>query len=338
MLLVKFSRSCDQFANIKYLICLLILLCFLIMPQTSVAESQYANFSKIDMTLAIRGMNGIYLDNNVNKTNFSFLVMGHIYGSHDLRSPVWNPSYSGPAVTLLHELDRLSKLNADFIISLGDIVATVDNEETYMLENLFLKKFSIPVFNATGNHDSPLELYKKNYGETSFYFKYGNCMFIFLGYGRIPLDLFMEAVNLSKTDDEIKNIFVCKHTPEFLAISPKFIPIMKHANAGFVYNDQTEFMLNCYPELEKISHEKGVYLLSGDIGANWSYSIFYHKEGNMHYIATGLGDTENDAILKFDCTEAGVRISPISLIQGKEMHNIEYYGIDFWRMYFSFFR
>jgi len=296
------------------------------------------SISKDGKSAIVRGINDETLNTLEPSSEFSFLIMGHIYGSPDFAPRIWDRSPLSPALPLLYTLKNLDQFNFDFVISLGDIVDQWREEELYVLDKIFLDKFDIPVFNAPGNHDlvQGQEVYQQRFGAISQFFIHGNSLFIILSSHHLNFDVFMTAINEAKDNPAVRNIFIAMHQPLFLAKDQKFLPILLNTNAREVFKRDIPFMIQFYPELESLSQEKQIFLMAGDVGAaeEWSYSIFYHREENIHFLANGLGDTVNDAILRVSVNSEGVEIVPVSLT-GKEMHSIEHYGINFWKMYFS---
>jgi len=309
-----------------------------ILPIQAAFSQDLISIPKEEASTVTRGINNEILKIQEPSSEFSFLVMGHIYGSHDFSPQGWDRSYLSPALPLLHTLKNLDQSNVDFVISLGDIVNEWSEEELYVLDKVFLDKFDMPVFNAAGNHDLAQgeEAYQQRFGSTSQFFLYGNSLFIILNSQHLNFDVFMAGINEAKENPAVKNIFIAMHQPLFLAKDPKFLPVLSNTNSKTIFKKDNRFMVQFYPKLESLSREQQIFLMAGDIGVDveWSYSIFYHREGNMHFLANGLGDTVNDAILLVKSSSEGVEIVPVSLL-GKKVHAIEHYGINFWKVYFS---
>jgi hypothetical protein len=78
--------------------------------------------------------------------------------------------------------------------------------------------------------------------------------------------------------------------------------------------------------------------VSGDIGKFYSLPLFYHRDSfrNIQYIATGIGDTNNDLILNFTIESKKVQIEAFSLLSNKQVP-IESFNLAAWENYFSFF-
>ena len=73
-------------------------------------------------------------------------------------------------------------------------------------------------------------------------------------------------------------------------------------------------------------------MVSGDIGEAHSFPLFYHNDPNhnISYIATGLGDSNRDAIIKVEIQkDAVIKFTPVSLT-GEKVDAIENYGLGYW--------
>jgi hypothetical protein len=208
-----------------------------------------------------------------------------------------------------------------------------------------MRTLPFPVFNAPGNHDRPgSELYQRSFGsQTYLQFRLGRSMFIVLDtqldQGRISgpqQEWLLQWLQRARDDESIDNVFVFGHQlvwcvdHSLLSTIRPHINSKKYLHAGWF---QTEVM----PDLQQLAGQKGVYWFAGDIGATWSYSTFYWKQpdSRLHFVATGLGDTARDAVLRVDVAGNGhVTIVPVSLT-AQEMLPIEAYGPEFWEVYFA---
>ncbi len=87
------------------------------------------------------------------------------------------------------------------------------------------------------------------------------------------------------------------------------------------------------PSFRKLTGDKHVYFVSGDVGLSRSISYFYEKDesGRITYIATGLGDTLKDAILRGVIEEGNVSFHIIPL----NNQNLELYGRQYWSNKFN---
>jgi len=273
------------------------------------------------------------LDEKVEK--FSFLLAGHIYGSHN--SSIY------PSASLLANIRLLNNSGASFMVLLGDIIQCPTKLEIDTLKESFLSKLGFPVFNAPGNHDLlNRQLYIEHFGKTFFSFQHSSGFFIFLdgeiNNGRIEgeqLNFLIEAIGYCKKSKEIKNIFIFAHRLLWAIKNPPYNDIIPFVNGPAWHPDSaTTISDSILPKLRLLVN-KNVYFVSGDIGHHWSLPLFYEKEpgSNITYIATGIGDTKRDAILKADVNSSGeVTFTPISLT-GRKIHPVEYYNLNYWKGY-----
>ena len=84
-----------------------------------------------------------------------------------------------------------------------------------------------------------------------------------------------------------------------------------------------------------ISSHKNIFWISGDIGCSWSLPVFYDfdLDSKVTFIATGLGDTKEDVLLKVDVTGNKPKISSISL--NGNIKNDKFYDLEYWKAYFK---
>lgn len=282
--------------------------------------------------------NGLILDANKENKKFSFLLIGHAYGAPQNRSIY-------PAVSLLSNINLFNKNKVDFMVLLGDIIQHSNEFEIEALKSSFLLKLDFPVFNAPGNHDlANRQLYTQYFGPTFYSFQYASSFFIFLDSeiddGKIKndqMEFLMGNIRYCRKSKQIKNIFIFAHRLLWAIKNPPYSDILPFLNSKESYPlSATTISDTILPKLKSLS-DKNVYFVSGDIGCQWSLPIFYEKDqdSNITYLATGIGDTERDAVLKVDVKESSeVTFTPISL-KRKKLHPIEYYNIQYWKHYFN---
>lgn len=281
--------------------------------------------------------NDFALDLDEEVEDFFFLLAGHIYGSH-------NESIY-PSASLLANIQLLNNSEASFMVLLGDIIQRPNKLEIEMLKDSLLSRLNFPVFNAPGNHDlSNRQLYIEYFGKTFFSFQYSSSFFIFLdgeiNNGKIKgdqLDFFIEVVEYCKKSQQIKNIFIFSHRLLWAIGNYPYSDIIPFVNGPDWHPDDATTISDIMLPKLKVLVNKDVYFVSGDIGCHWSLPLFYEKEpgSNITYIATGVGDTEKDLILKANVSKSGeVSFIPISLTR-QNLSPVEYYGLDYWKGYFN---
>lgn len=294
-------------------------------------------FSALSAEIKSYFNNSILNDRNEVK-EFSFLAAGHIYGSHN------NPLY--PAASLLANIPVLNDSGADFMVLLGDVVQHSNNLNIRLLKNGFTSKLNFPIFNAPGNHDLlNRTLYIDNFGETFFSFQYSTSFFIFLDsvidQGRIEgeqLKFVTKKIDYCKESPQVKNIFIFSHHLLWAIGNYPYSDIIPFTNGrkGDHPKDATTISHIILPELKCLT-DKNVYFVSGDIGCDWSLPFFYAKDNNPNitYLATGLGDTEKDMILKINVNEFGAVTFQLISLTAQKLNPVQDYNLNYWKNYFG---
>jgi len=306
-------------ARIKRCTCVAVIL--FCIPIVSLAETITSPF------------NNKVLDTGTESAQFSFLLIGHPYGTPGLHQSVY------PSPSLLANIDLLNDKNPAFIVLLGDIVRKSTRSQMDTLKRSLLLKLAAPVFNAPGNHDlADRELYIEQCGNTFWSFRYSSSQFIFLdsveNRGEISgkqLEFLMECIKQFKDSTHIKNLFIFVHHLLWAIGNPPYSDILPQTNGpGWHPPDALTVTKDILPQLQALK-EKNVYFASGDIGVYWSFPLFYQKDpdSNITYMATGLGDTVNDSMIQVNVNDGTVSITPISLT-GQTLQPIEEYGVGYW--------
>ena len=180
-----------------------------------------------------------------------------------------------------------------------------------------------PIFNAVGNHDVSIrQNYVKHFGKTYYDFSYGSELYIFLDselddsrfIGK-QLDFFTDVIKQKANNSNIRNVFVFSHKLIWAVNIKKYEVVYNNSNSQDGYKQYENFNNVMIPILADLSKAKNVFWISGDIGSFWSLPLFYDKDSNtgITFIATGLGDTKNDLILKIDIKPDDVTVYPLSL-------------------------
>jgi hypothetical protein len=278
-------------------------------------------------------MNGKTLEPPDAPQEYSFLVTGHVYGSH-------SPS-TYPAASFLANVESFNAMGARFFVTLGDIVQHCNEVDIGIFERTVADALDMPLFNACGNHDvSKRELYKSHFGETYLAFRYCSELYLVLdtelGKGQIEgeqLDFVLDCLDEARDSEDVKNIFVLSHRLLWAIGNEPINSILPYVNGPtFHPKTATSFTDLILPELFTLSESRSVYLISGDVGCEWSLPLFYQKDANhdVTYVACGLGESERDAVVKVNVTEEGeVTFTPVSL-SGEELQKMDYYGVDYW--------
>ena len=266
-----------------------------------------------------------------NETPLKFLVAGHIYGKP-------GEDAFHPSPNLINNVSLLDKLDADFMVFLGDTVWKPTEENFDVLAALVLDPLDMPVFNAVGNHDvTKRDIYQERFGSTVFAFQYKQQLFLFLDTTLKYYDLtedeytFIRDV-IQERSPEITTIHIFMHHVLFLEeeeILSK--PLLKPNEAD---GNSPAFLEFVNSELVPVSATTPIYIYAGDVGAFeiGNLSPFYKKmpQANITFLATGLGGNQFDSILILDTApDNSLIIQPFSLT-GREMGKIEDYSLEEW--------
>ena len=285
-------------------------------------------------------LNGLTLDLDEEMGEYSFLLAGHLYGAPENRRSVF------PSSSFLANMDKINSIGARFFVSLGDNYRRANSVHIANYITSVASKLEMPLFNSVGNHDlTSRDLYEANFGKTYYHFAYNSELFVFLDSeldaGSITgdqLDFLLHIAQSAIENPDIRNVFIFSHKLIWSVNNPDYRIVFDHLNARSGYTDTDNFENDIKPILTDLSEHKAVYWVSGDIGCSWSLSLFFEKDrnSNVTYIATGIGDTERDAILQVNVSKSGdeVAFTPISLT-GQELQPMEYYGVDYWESHFG---
>ena len=158
----------------------------------------------------ISGLNGKILTTPENGTDYSFYLVGHLYGAPE------NQLSSFPASSFLANISLFNNTDIAFIVSLGDNYRRADSIHISNFENSVLKKIWRPFFNSVGNHDvSNRILYEKIFGQTYYSFQYANELYICLdseirdeGLFEDQKEFLVSIIENAIEDNDIKNAFI----------------------------------------------------------------------------------------------------------------------------------
>jgi hypothetical protein len=268
---------------------------------------------------------------------YNFLVAGHIYG--DARTKTVLPSAS-----MLANIDSINALDANFMILLGDNYYKAEIIYISNFIHFFLDKIKIPVFNAVGNHELiGSNLYIEYFKDTFFAFKYMKDYFIILnteGNDNIISDqsMFLDnQTDIINNDMNIGNIFIFTHKLLWSVNSQRYKIVYNHLNNTVGYINQLKLKNKIFDLIESI--DNNVYWFAGDIGDKKSLPLFYDCDstGRIHYIATGIGDTKNDYMLKIGVNpdkKDNINFDVISLTR-YPANKLKSYNLRFWKEYFK---
>jgi hypothetical protein len=284
--------------------------------------------------------------NNINlikysSSNYSFILLGHLYGSPSVSSTF-------PASNILGNINKMSS-NNKFIILLGDIYRKPDFIHVQNFKKSFSDKLTIPVFNAIGNHEARnLNNYKTNFpGETYYNFNMNSELFIIIDSEMDPgkisgeqLEWFIKTLNAA-ANKEYKNIFIFSHKLIWASNLNKYDIVFKNLNSPAGYAKSDNFKEKILPLLKKISENKKIFWISGDIGAHKNdrtLPVFFENDIDLGicFIATGIGDNENDLLVQVEVQkDKDIKFKAIGLSKFENFGRLENFGLEHWNSKFS---
>ena len=246
----------------------------------------------------------------------TFLAIGHAYGAAE------NGQSIHPAATLLASLDRINAIEPAFVALLGDNARRPTDEQLDALSRSVLERIQAPVFNAVGNHDMlDRPKYEGRFGRTFFRFAYGPAMFVFLDteidQGQIAGEqetMLCQAIAEAQSRDDLAALALFMHKPLHFIGDPHFADLLALVNAPSGYPKETNFRADFMSRLMALAESKAVLLVADDVGVSWSFPFAYEtREGRMHCVTTGLGDSRDDCAVQITVARDQVRVQPVSL-------------------------
>jgi len=266
---------------------------------------------------------------------FDFFVFGHLYGSPSIEDEM-------PARLMLERLPDILAAKPDFMVSLGDMVYRKTQVDFTNLDEMFLQKLPVPLYNSPGNHDvaNDRSLYESYFGEHTYFGKeYGSAHLIFLdtevvecGLDDPQFEMLRQELDKAIADPETHFIFIFMH--KTLVFQNSEMRALKHEQAmPNVWKCQNKNGDN--PLMENIfkpaARHKPVIIFAGDVGAWGNLSPYYQRDPwlPLTLVMTGLGDTSQDNIVR-------VHVSPDSLSMDvlflEDMHSssLKAYDQNYW--------
>ena len=178
----------------------------------------------------------------------------------------------------------------------GDIVIK-GSEKNWDEVDADLDLFDFPVHFAVGNHDMKgRELYESRYGRTYFSFKHRSDLFIVLDPNLKAWNISDEQLSFLKTilienTSSVDHVFVFFHQVLWWSPDNRYRKIVVNSTEGRAER------INFWSEVEPLFSglEIPVTMFAGDVGAfNTGSEYTEHRDGNITYIASGMGSGVND--------------------------------------------
>lgn len=266
---------------------------------------------------------------------YAFFLIGHLYGSQ-------NQSIY-PSASVLANLDRFDRRDLRFGVLLGDLVRAPTDLQIDAFDRTFAALVRKPLFAVMGNHDEGRDRgFQRRYGDETYYaFRHASEHFVFLD-GELDdgditgpqLEFLQRQVERSAHDASVRNLFVFCHRLVWAIGNPPLDALLPYVNGPESHRaDAVSFTRDVLPRLRTLG--KPVFLISGDVGGGWSFPFLFERdaEGDITYIATGIGDTVEDTMLVASVDRGEVSFTPVSL-GGHEViaPPLDRYGVSYWRV------
>jgi hypothetical protein len=258
--------------------------------------------------------------------NYSFLVAGHGYGAHAGTNIGLHPPFLSKLTTVI-----MPQVFALFLT--GDLV-NQSTPEAWKQVNSELETIGISSYYCMGNHDSNSD------GYNAFYEKHGGTYYTFNHSGDCFIVLNSTITERSISPDQLQFL---RATLQNNA-SAKKVFIFFHEvlwNSDIKYKDVLSNSRSRYGQIKRDSNfwtevcqilsdfsDKKYYLFAGDVGGNTdAISAFFDVEGNLTFLASGMGEVADENFLSVDVMPDTVLFTFVPLREGISMHEASYYTI-----------
>jgi hypothetical protein len=254
-------------------------------------------------------------------SSYRIVFTGHLHGSSSDKSGF-------PAGTVLANIDRLNELDAQLVLSTGDLFMDAQADHERYRHALF-NRLEAPLFNAPGNHDHGA-YYTRQFGPTYQSFPLGGDQVVLLdtevdngSLGGAQLDL-LRALLL---DPAPRRIFIVSHRPVWAEGDDRYGPLFEGNTRSLL---GTNYAAEVQPLLEQLSARSSVYWVSGSMAGNARSSIFFQPHSpNITFIQSAIRNELRDAVLIAEVDGSSIRWSALSLT-GAPVLSPEQYDADWW--------
>ncbi|MDA3930909.1 MAG: metallophosphoesterase [Prolixibacteraceae bacterium] len=260
------------------------------------------------------------------ESHYSFAVAGHAYGSH-------SGSNIGLHQPLINRLTTKRDSLIDFIVFTGDIVNQSTNASWNQVES-DLELIGLPSYFVMGNHDQNTigySVFTEKHGGTYYSFKRENELFVVLNSTQEQRSISREQIiflenELVKSDSSIHSIFIFFH--EILWNShEKYKDVLSNSRSRF--NNILNYS-NYWTDIHSLLIENGkdIYIIAGDVAGNEdAIPAFYDQWDNVHLIASGMGEVEEENYLKVNINSDSVSFELIPLRDEIVLKELSYYSL-----------
>jgi len=258
--------------------------------------------------------------------NYSFIVAGHTYGSHQGTNVGLYPKF-------LEALRANQAGTIDFMVLAGDIVRE-SNAAAWQQVRDELEEFTIPTYFVMGNHDlsdAGINAFVDAFGDTYYSFQKASELFIVLdcqrNWGRITPEQIAFLKKKLASLENTKNVFIFFHELLWTAQVKKYLPLQH--NFG-TYNGRftSNFWTDLFPLIKDLT-DHNFYLIAGDVGGNPGVApAFYEKLGHITLLATGMGEVPEENFLKVTVNAGNVDLKLIPLDPKTTLKPLTEYSLE----------
>ena len=263
-----------------------------------------------------------------NAAHYSFFVCGHPRASTGSSPPGLYPEFVATFPRIKAHVPAFGVLTGDIVWS-----GTSTNWDAVDAE---LAQLGVPMHLAVGNHDmSNRPLFVSRYGPTYYTFATQEG----------PQDLFVvldtelssegitgeQLASLRDTlaESNAQRAFVFMHKLLWVCADTPYEALYSKLNNPVAYNLQSNFWHDVVPLLRAFG--KPVYVFAGDIGISWAIALFYQQDGNIRFIANGVGGSTEENYILVEVSAEAVRLAAYRLDGepltrgGLEAYDLAYY-------------
>lgn len=250
-------------------------------------------------------LNGKILYDDSVKLPYKVVFGGHLYGNQ-------NDSIE-PYGTFAKAFNKINLEKGILFFSLGDAVRRPNFQQYTKFANI-VERIDAPVFPVIGNHEwMDSRITQINLGFPYYIVEAQGSAFIILNAedweNKEQKQFFDKQLKDYIKSPRIQNIFILTHKLIWAVGNPAFADLVNLTNSPEMHQGAPMVDL----AMLKTHTTKNFFFVSGDLGLNPKMPFFMEKEGNITYVATGIGDLPTDALITATIGKDGVTFAPLYL-------------------------
>ena len=229
---------------------------------------------------------------------YSFFIAGHTYGHIDSNNVGLHPPFEA----------KYPLINQDPFLEMGFLtgdIVRLPSEKDWEEVDSSVARIEMPVHFVAGNHDmKDRPLYESRYGDSYYYFKQHQDLFIVLDANVEEWRIDAQQLDslrsvLDREADSAENIFVFFH--QLLWWTPDNLFQNLNVNNIITRPDSVNFWEEVEPIFRDLSNP--VFMFAGDLGAHhglgWD-AYMYYTYANITFVASGMGNYKTDNFVIVD--------------------------------------